>query len=694
MIQVDAPRQFPGATPWTTRYDYDGLDNLKSITSPDTGITNQTFDDAGNVKTKTYPRTSSANITTTYQYDALNRVTKVDYPTNIDTTLVYDETNPGQNGKGHLTTLSDESGSTTYKYDLRGNLLSKTTTITGFSGGPFVTQYEYDSADKVKAVVYPSGRRVNYLRDATGRIQSVTMTPLGGIAQPIVSNATYAPFGPPTGFTLGPSNIVATYSFDLSYRPQELNYQRSGNFFPIMDARTPVYDAADNPLFENQAGPSGNDFGGRNFSYDWSSRISGANWPESECCSSNVAYLYDPNGNRKQAEYYRPGNNPTHPNYDLNYESTSNRLLSITLNPSSSGDLGLSRPSYQYDAAGNVKTITPAQVGATPLTINYGENNRPTMAINGSLLTTSFTHNGLEQRVAILNTGGSMQSTFPSRALFYDEAGHVLAERRANGWAYEYIYLDNQPVAFVYYSNTTGGGTPTVYYFETDHLGMPRYATDSVGNGVWYTYMTEPFRNNWDIFSAYGIAPGLRFPGQYYLPEIGMYYNYFRDYDPTTGRYLQSDPIGLQGGINPYAYVENNPVGFVDPSGLYTVSFGGGLSFQHGGAGFSFSAYVGQERGKSDNAGRICTQVTSCGRVGPGESAGATGSAEIGEGSFCEGNSASGGIFAEKGFGVFEGFEANSGTQGKSASTSFRGGTGYGKSGGSQACVTRTICFP
>lgn len=135
-------------------------------------------------------------------------------------------------------------------------------------------------------------------------------------------------------------------------------------------------------------------------------------------------------------------------------------------------------------------------------------------------------------------------------------------------------------------------------------------------------------------------------------------------------------------------------MGFVDPSGLYTVSFGGGLSFQHGGAGFSFSAYVGQERGKSDNAGRICTQVTSCGRVGPGESAGATGSAEIGEGSFCEGNSASGGIFAEKGFGVFEGFEANSGTQGKSASTSFRGGTGYGKSGGSQACVTRTICFP
>ena len=64
----------------------------------------------------------------------------------------------------------------------------------------------------------------------------------------------------------------------------------------------------------------------------------------------------------------------------------------------------------------------------------------------------------------------------------------------------------------------------------------------------------------------------LRFAGQVFDADTGLHYNYFRDYDPWTGRYIQSDPIGLGGGLNTYGYVEGNPLRFIDPFGLWITA--------------------------------------------------------------------------------------------------------------------------
>ena len=61
------------------------------------------------------------------------------------------------------------------------------------------------------------------------------------------------------------------------------------------------------------------------------------------------------------------------------------------------------------------------------------------------------------------------------------------------------------------------------------------------------------------------VVNNLRLPGQYFDEETGLHYNYFRDYDPSLGRYIESDPIGLEGGINTYLYVGNNPLKWVNP---------------------------------------------------------------------------------------------------------------------------------
>jgi len=116
-----------------------------------------------------------------------------------------------------------------------------------------------------------------------------------------------------------------------------------------------------------------------------------------------------------------------------------------------------------------------------------------------------------------------------------------------------------------------GATTPDIYYIHADHLGTPRQITRPSDNKVLWAWESEPFGANLPNQNPSGLGSfvfNLRFPGQYYDAETGLHYNVFRDYDPRIGRYIQSDPIGLKGAINTYAYVSGNPVNLVDPLGL------------------------------------------------------------------------------------------------------------------------------
>jgi RHS repeat-associated protein len=114
-----------------------------------------------------------------------------------------------------------------------------------------------------------------------------------------------------------------------------------------------------------------------------------------------------------------------------------------------------------------------------------------------------------------------------------------------------------------------------LYYIHSDHLNTPRAITDTDTNlKVWEWKNEDAFGNNPPDENPSGVngtTPfkyNLRLPGQYFDVETNTHYNYFRDYDPTTGRYVQSDPIGLLGGMSTYGYAEGAPTSFIDKYGL------------------------------------------------------------------------------------------------------------------------------
>lgn len=156
------------------------------------------------------------------------------------------------------------------------------------------------------------------------------------------------------------------------------------------------------------------------------------------------------------------------------------------------------------------------------------------------------------------------------RTEFYWDGPRLAAEQAPDGTLRIYVYPSRDalvPIMFLDYAgldaDATSGKRHTVFY---DQIGLPTFIVDAHGATVWLARDADPY-GALELDSRNRIDYALRFPGHYFDAETGLHYNRFRDYSPTLGRYLQSDPMGQAGGVHVYAYPAN-PLVHVDVFGL------------------------------------------------------------------------------------------------------------------------------
>jgi RHS repeat-associated protein len=208
-----------------------------------------------------------------------------------------------------------------------------------------------------------------------------------------------------------------------------------------------------------------------------------------------------------------------------------------------------------YDAVGNTLTS-----GATVHTYNNANRLKTSKLVgNGD---TTYVYNALGQRVK--KSGGVIASAI---YFVYDEAGHLVGEYDSSGnLIQETVWLGDTPVATL----RPNGGSVDVFYVHTDQLNTPRKVSRPSDNALRWRWDPTPFGEgapDQDPASVGQFVYNLRFPGQHFDVESNLNYNYFRDYDPAVGRYVESDPIGLDGRINTYLYAEASPAINTDPTG-------------------------------------------------------------------------------------------------------------------------------
>jgi RHS repeat-associated protein len=190
----------------------------------------------------------------------------------------------------------------------------------------------------------------------------------------------------------------------------------------------------------------------------------------------------------------------------------------------------------------------------------------------------NYTYNALEQLVTRAQVSPATTTHF-----VHDRMGNVIAETAGGGatgttgTTREYIYLDeaeiaptmnsrtvvDRPLAVVSAVNTA---SPATYWVSVDHLNRPVKMTTTTKASVWDA-IWQPWGGAHSLIVTGTAVFDARFPGQWFQSETGLHYNWHRSYDPTLGRYTQSDPLGFVDGPSVYGYAGGSPQRWVDRDG-------------------------------------------------------------------------------------------------------------------------------
>lgn len=499
------------ATTTVTQMTYDAGDHVASVTDPRGLVTTYAHDGLGQLWQQVSPDTG----TTIYNYDGYGRRSSMTRADNTQTTYGYD-------GLNRTTSVTAGDQTQTFTYDTCTHGVGRLCSAADATG---TTSYSYSPEGWLIGRGFSIGGTtysLGYGYNALGQVASVVY--------PDGNQAIYGyTRGVVSGITLDVGGTNVTGASAITYRPMNagmsswtssnglvntLSYDTDGRLTGIgagsVQSLSFSYDTA-NRIVGITNGIDGSV--SQNFGYDDESRLvsvySGADIE---------SYQYDLNGNRSSQVVNGTSTPDT-------VSTTSNRLTSVDAQ------------SYGYDAQGNTTTVAGAA------TYHYDAFNRMDSA--GGM---AYYVNPEGQRLR--KSGAAGTSYFAP-----DRGGAMLAEYGSGGWI-DYVWLNGRLIGRV------AGGQR--YAIHDDQVGRPEAVTDGSGAVVW---RAQNFAFTQNVTNA-GITLNLGFPGQYYDAETSAWNNGFRDYKSALGRYVESDPIGLDGGVNTYVYVHNNPIQRVDSTGL------------------------------------------------------------------------------------------------------------------------------